>query len=486
MNDILRPFAGKFLVVYFDDVLVYSRSLVEHQEHIRAVCAKLQEEQLYANLTKCSFLKTSVAYLGFVVSATGIAVDPTKTTAIRDWPTPQSLFDIRSFHGLAQFYRRFIRNLSSLASPLTNLFRQNQFEWTPAAERTFLQLKIALTTASVLRLPDFSKLFDVATDTSGTGVGPVLSQDSHPVSYFSEKLNDAKGRYSNYDRELFAVIQALKFWRHYLLYRDFTLYSDHDALRFLHSQKKLSARHGRWTEFLQEYTFSLHHRPGRDNKVADALSRRPHALQISQAVITALDQIPLLYDHCPDFRKAWLNASHHTITTDRYRKEEGFLFYHDRLCIPEGSTRDFLIWELHGGGLARHFDITKTLHALEARYYWPRLGRNVRRLIGRCTTCIIGKMTKQTSGQYLPLPVPEYPWQEVSLDFVLGLPRTRRQQDSILVVVDRFSKMAHFLPRAKTTDASHTARLFFNEIVRLHGILRSIVSDRDVHFTSSF
>ena len=329
-------------------------------------------------------------------------------------------------------------------------------------------------------------MFDVVTDASGTGVGTVLSQDSHPVSYFSEKLNDAKGRYSNYDRELFAVVQALKFWRHYLLYRDFTLYSDHDALQFLHSQKKLSARHGRWTKFLQEYTFSLLRRPDCDNKVADALNRRQHALQISQAVITGFDQIPLLYDNCVDFQTAWPNTSHHMATPDGYRKEEGFLFYHDRLCIPEGSTQDFLIWELHGGGLAGHFGITKTLHALEARYYWPHLRCDTRRLIGCCTTCIVGKMMKQTAGQYLSLPVPEYPWQEVSLDFVLGLPRTQKQQDSILVVVDHFSKMAHFLPCTKTTDAPHTARIFFNEIVRLHGIPRSIVSDRDVRFTSSF
>ena len=128
----------------------------------------------------------------------------------------------------------------------------------------------------------------------------------------------------------------------------------------------------------------------------------------------------------------------------------------------------------------------KTLRALEDCYYWPHLRRDVRRLIGRCSTCIIGKLSKQNSGQYLPLPIPESPWQEVSLDFVLGLPRPRRQQDSIMVVVDRFSKMAHFIASSKTTDASHTARLFFNEVVRLHEIPRSIISDRDVHFTSSF
>ena len=124
MNDVLRPFIGKFLVVYFDDILIYSPSITEHQEHLRTVCAKLQEEQLYANTSKCSFLNTSVSFLGFIISAAGIAVDPVKTIAIRDWPTPRSAFDMRSFHGLAQFYRGFVRNFISIAAPLTDIFRQ--------------------------------------------------------------------------------------------------------------------------------------------------------------------------------------------------------------------------------------------------------------------------------------------------------------------------------------------------------------------------
>ena len=182
--------------------------------------------------------------------------------------------------------------------------------------------------------------------------------------------------------------------------------------------------------------------------------------------------MPLLYKECPDFRAIWeqaalpavrqqgvtmKNAQSPTPPPD-YIRESGYLFFRDRLCIPAGSTRDFLIWELHGGGLAGHFGITKTLQAFEARYYWPHLRRDVRRLVGRCSTCTIRKLTRQNSGQYLPLPVPESPWQEVSLDFVLGLPRTRRQLDTILVVVDRFSKMAHFIACSRTTDAAHTAR----------------------------
>ena len=162
-------------------------------------------------------------------------------------------------------------------------------------------------------------------------------------------------------------------------------------------------------EFLQEFSFSLRHRPGRDNRVADALSRRHHTLQISQAAITRFDQLPLLYANCPDFQEAWRSTAQSTTSLEDYRTQSGFLVFRNRLCIPVGSTRDFLIWELHGGGLVGHFGITKTLSALEDRYYWPRLRRDLRCLIGRCSMCTIGKLTKQNSGPYLPFLFPESP-----------------------------------------------------------------------------
>ena len=198
-------------------------------------------------------------------------------------------------------------------------------------------------------------------------------------------------------------------------------------------------------ETLQDFTFSLRHRPSRENKVADALSRRQHTLQISQVAITCFDHLPLVYKDCSDFREYWNKLTQSTANHLDYRVDSVFLFFRDRLCIFAGSTRNFLIWELHGGGLAGHFSITKTIQALELRYYWPQLRPNVRRMIGRCSTCTIGNLMKQNTGQYLPLPVPNSPWQEVSLDFVLGIPRTWHQLDAILVVLDRFSKMAHFI-----------------------------------------
>ena len=222
--------------------------------------------------------------------------------------------------------------------------------------------------------------------------------------------------------------------------------------------------------------------------MADALSHRQHTLQISQAAITRFDRLPLIYKDCPNLREAWqasqltnsppvLPCSGATPPRNAYRAKARFLFYCERLCILAGSTHDFLVWELHGGGLAGYFDITKTLQALEARYCWPQLRHDVHRMVGRCSTCTIGKLTKQNTGQYLPLLVPSEPWQEVSLDFVLGLPRTRRHIDAILVVVDRFSKMAHFIACSRTADAAHTAKLFFNEVVRLHRVPRNILSD---------
>ena len=265
MTEVLRPFADKFVVVYFDDILVYSRSPDEHESHLQAVCTKLQEEKHVANVNKCAFLRSSITFLGFVISAAGIAVDPGKTAAIRDWPILRSPFEVWSFHSLAQFYRRFVKIFSSLAAPLIDLLKASQFEWSAPADRAFQQIKIALLSAPVLHLPDFDKLFDVATDASSSGIDAVLSQDLHLVSYFSEKLCEPKSWYINYDRELYAIVQALKYWRHYLLHREFTLYSDHEALRFLHSQKKLSARHGQWVETLQDYTFSVRHRPGSKN-----------------------------------------------------------------------------------------------------------------------------------------------------------------------------------------------------------------------------
>ena len=201
-----------------------------------------------------------------------------------------------------------------------------------------------MTQAPILRLPDFSKVFEVACDASGVGIGGVLSQENHPVAFFSEKFNEAKLRYSTYDKEFYALVQALRYWRHYLLPNEFVLYSDHEALRYLNSQKKLNPRHAKWVEYIQAYTFVLKHQAGTDNKVADALSRRSLLLSTVRTEVVGFDQIKKQYDTCPDFGKI-----HQALSIgpskehSQYTLLDGYLFKENRLCIPRTSVREFLV-----------------------------------------------------------------------------------------------------------------------------------------------
>ena len=251
ITQVLRTFVEKFVVVYFDDILIYSKTLTDHLDHLRQVCQVLRNDSLYGNLKKCEFMTSRVTFLGFVVTPDGVSADPEKIRSIVEWSEPTSIHEVRSFHGLATFYRRFIKGFSTIVAPITDCIRKGEFFWTKAAHKAFLELKDRMTQAPILRLPDFSKVFEVACDASGVGIGGLLSQENHPIAFFSQKLNDAKLRYCTYDKEFYAVVQALRYWRHYLLSHEFVLYSGHESLRFLNSQKKLNPRHAKLVEFIQ-------------------------------------------------------------------------------------------------------------------------------------------------------------------------------------------------------------------------------------------
>jgi hypothetical protein len=241
MNHVLQAFIGKFVVVYFDDIMIYSKSFDEHLDHIHQVLAVLREEKLYGNIAKCTFCTDCVVFLGFVVSTYSIQVDEEKVKAIKDWPTLVNVSQVRSFHGLASFYRRFVKNFSILAAPLNNLTKKDvPFTWGHDEDQAFHTMKTKLCEAPLLQLPDFGKTFEIECDASGIGIGGVLLQEGKPIAYFSEKLNGPHMNYSVYDKELYALVRVLEVWLHYLLPKEFVIHSDHEALKYLKSQGKLN------------------------------------------------------------------------------------------------------------------------------------------------------------------------------------------------------------------------------------------------------
>jgi hypothetical protein len=213
---------------------------------------RLQQEKLLINLKKSSFMKKDLIYLGFVISLNELKMDHEKVKSIKDWLSPKNIFEVRSFHGLASFYRKFIRNFSGISAPMMDTVkkRHKYFHWTEEVKKSFELLKEKITEQPVLVLPDFSNTFQVRCDASGFAIGAILSQDNRLIAYFSEKLNDAKKNYSTYDKEFYAIIHALKKWRHYLVPKEFFLYRDNHALQFITRQKKLNQKHAKWVEFM--------------------------------------------------------------------------------------------------------------------------------------------------------------------------------------------------------------------------------------------
>ena len=204
------------------------------------------------------FCKDHVVFLGFVVSSKGVQVDEEKVKAIQEWPTPKSVTEVRSFHGLASFYRRFVKDFSTLAAPLNEVIKKNVvFKWGEKQEEAFNALKQKLTNAPILALPNFSKSFEIECDASNVGIGAVLLQEGHPIAYFSEKLSGPTLNYSTYDKELYALVRALKTWQHYLYPKEFVIHSDHESLKYLKGQGKLNKRHDKWEEFLSNFLMLL-------------------------------------------------------------------------------------------------------------------------------------------------------------------------------------------------------------------------------------
>ncbi|KAI3700067.1 hypothetical protein L2E82_44682 [Cichorium intybus] len=429
MNQLFRPFIGKFVVVYFDDILIYRATFSEHVSHVRQVLTLLRRDILYAATKKCVFMTPKVLFLGYVVSGEGIQVDESKVAVVKQWPTPTTITE----YAVSMALLPSIGDLSHTS-----------------------MIKEKLTTAPILVLPDFSQVFELHTDAS-------------------------KLRYSTYDVEFYVVVQAVKHWRHYLFHKEFVLYTYHDSLRRIRSQDKVSHKHGRWMNFFEKFTFVVKHKSGTSNRVADAFSRRSNLLVSTRLGVPWLDVLMEQLTIDPYFSVVLQDVQ--SGRRSDFLVHDGFLFKGNQLCIPNSSLCLQIIKALHGEG---HVGRDRTLQLVQSSYFWPTMRKEVERFVKRCRICQVSKGTATNAGLYMPLPIPLQPWVDISMDFVLGLPRTQQGNDSIFVVVDSFSKMVHVIPCKNTTDAVNVAQLFFREVYRLHGLPSSIVSDRDTWFLSHF
>ncbi|WVZ89478.1 hypothetical protein U9M48_035881 [Paspalum notatum var. saurae] len=490
MNSVFMDYLDKFVVVFIDDILIYSKTEAEHEEHLRLVLQRLREHKLYAKFSKSEFWIDEVCFLGHIVSKGGIAVDPSKVSTVTNWKVPEIPKEIRGFLGLAGYYRRFIENFSRIAKPITSLLEKDaEFRWTNAQQVAFDELKKRLTTAPVLTLPDQQKKFIVYCDASRDGLGCVLMQEGKVIAYASRQLRKHELNYATHDLELAAVVHALKIWRHYLYGQRCEIYTDHKSLKYIFTQNELNMRQRRWLELIKDYDMEIHYHPGKANVVADALSRKSYANMALGFMMP--------HELCEEFERLSFGFLHHTTaaafeaepTLEQeirehqkndeklqeirellksgkaphfWEDEQGTLWYKNRICVPNvDSIRKLILSEAHDTAYSIHPGSTKMYYDLKERFWWYGMKRAVAEYVAICDTCQRVKAEHQRpAGLLQPLKVPEWKWEEITMDFIVGLTRTQK--------------------------GDKLAELYISRIVCLHGVPKRIISDRGSQFTSRF
>ncbi len=539
MNYIFMDYLDKFVVVYLDDILVFSKNKEEHAEHLRLVLDKLREHKLYAKYSKCEFWLDEVTYLGHVISKDGIAVNPERIQAILDWTPPKNVKQVRSFLGLASYCRRFVENFSKIAKPLTNLLHKGvKYEWTDKCQESFQALKDKLTSAPVLAPPDTKRDFVIYCDASRQGIGCVLMQDRKVIAYASRQLRAHEENYPVHDLELAAVIHALKEWRQYLVGNRCEIYTDHQSLKYLFTQPELNLRQQRWMERIADFDCSISYTPGKANVMADALSRKSYCnhLQVHKVHDRLQEEFRKLNLHIvpqgylvpppeeyqkmnlrvvnqgslsnlvvePDLVSSIKNMQDFDDDVDRIKSyiakgkpsfftvdEGGALYFKGRLFVPNKKENlrmtGKVMEEAHDTPLSIHPGSTKMYQDIRQRFWWPNMKQDIARYVAECDICRRIKAEHQKpAGTLQPISIPEWKWDHVEMDFVTGFPRSQKGNDAILVVIDRLSKVAHFLAVKETINASQLADLYMSRVVSLHGIPLVISSDRGSLFTSKF
>src|ERR1700760_4562195 len=498
MDQVFREeIATRDVFIYMDDILIATEgTLVQHEQMVERILKKLMEHDLYLKPEKCSFHKLEIDYLGVIVGKGEVKMDTVKVAGIMKWPTPTKLKELRSFLGFGNYYKDFIPAYSHITRPLHDLTKKDvKWHWGYKQEDAFNLLKKVFTTYPVLRSPNQNKPFILDTDASAFAVGAVLSQDfqngdvieRHPVAYYSHSLSKEERKYEIYDRELLAIIMALKAFRYMLLgtKHKITIRSDHNNLKYFKETRKITHRQARWIEFLADYDFELEHLPGYTNTVADALSRTPDLEEGGKID----DPIAILPDHLwkilelegsdTDSQSSKTDDNSIRVTTIDHK------IYLDN----DETLRRNVLREIHDTPVGGHPGISNTWHLVQKHYIGPRLRKFVEDYVKGCAKCQESKPItnlKRAPLQPFDTHVEERPFQYVSMDLITDLPKSGRY-DAILTIVDQgCSKAAKFIPCNKTIDGEGVAILYFKHLFPWFGIPKRIISDRDPRFTSHF
>jgi RNase H-like domain found in reverse transcriptase/Reverse transcriptase (RNA-dependent DNA polymerase)/Integrase zinc binding domain len=413
MNDIFKELLRKGVLVFFDDILIYSASVEEHLKLLDIVFQILRTNQLFVKLSKSSFGVGQIDYLGYIISEIGVSTDPTKIETMLNWPVPNNLKELRGFLGLTGYYRRFVRDYGNIGKPLTDLLKKGAFLWSGEAQNAFEALKRATIFAPVLALPEFSKPFVVEADASDFGVGAVLSQEKKPIAFFSKVLGPRALSLSTYEKELKAILLAIDKWRHYLQIQPFVIKIDHQSLKYLLEQKLTHPLQYKILTKLLGLEYTIEYRKRVTNRVADALSRRvsPKEVEFGSLISQLVPK--------------WLNKMQHSYVNDQLaqqirdkleegkeqleRKEvRGLLEKKGKVYVgTSGTTRQKLIHEVHGSAMGGHLEILATYQRLKRYIFWPNMKHDIYNFVKECEVCKINKgETILTPDLLQPLPIP--------------------------------------------------------------------------------
>lgn len=547
INDTLREHLDEFCHAYIDDILIYSNSLQEHREHVKWVLQQLRKAGLQADLKKCEFHVTKTKYLGFIVGTDGVSVDPAKVEAIEGWEAPSNVKEVQAFLGFANFYRRFVKDYSRLAKPLTDLTRKDEpWQWNNPRQKAFDAIRHSLMTAPLLKHFDHALETKVETDASGGVIAGVLSQkqpddgDWHPVAFFSKTMHGAELNYAIHDKELMAIVRSLETWRVELegLQRKepFSIITDHRALEFFMTKRLLNSRQANWADILSRYHFVITYRPGADNTIADSLTRKAQELRTLKArqedertmaiFKAAPTEVATVFHFATDPTVAHIDAilsDIHVLSSDRdppplsgvlladallqanrednalevYRKRAHdqvphwtmlgkYVLYRGRLVVSaDNHLRTRVIEELHARITSAHPGKTKTRRMVSAKYWWPGVHADCDIYVDNCP-CRSSKHPRDKTPGYLhPIPIPLRPWLHVVVDFN-EMPKTKKGNDNTMNIIDKFSKETWSAACSKTVTAKDVAWMYYHGPLRCHGLPLTVGSDRGPQFIADF